>query len=79
MERGERRAAVYRFVGRYVDRCGYAPTLREIAAGVGLATPSAALHHLYQLEEMGLIERRFHAARAIRLVFRAGADGPEIE
>ncbi|MFG3370948.1 winged helix-turn-helix transcriptional regulator [Streptomyces sp. NPDC090032] len=34
-----------------------APTVREIAAAVGLASPSSALYQLRRLEEAGIVRR----------------------
>jgi repressor LexA len=44
---------------------GYPPTIREIAALVGLASPSTVAHHLDVLEERGLIRRDVRGPRAL--------------
>jgi len=50
-----------------VERSGYPPTVREIAAAVGLASPSSVTYHLKALERHGLLHRRAHAPRAVDL------------
>lgn len=45
---------------------GFAPTLREIASEVGLASASSVHHHVRVLEEAELVERRAGCPRAIR-------------
>lgn len=47
---------------------GCSPTLREIAAECGYATPSVVVHHLRRLRALGLVEWRDGKARTIRLV-----------
>jgi repressor LexA len=50
-----------------VEQSGYPPTVREIAAAVGLASPSSVTYHLKALERHGLLRRRAHAPRAVDL------------
>lgn len=57
---------------RLSARNGFAPTLRELAAEVGLASASTVLHHVRVLEEAELVERRAGCPRAIR--HRIGGD-----
>lgn len=45
---------------------GFAPTLREIASEVGLASASSVHRHVRVLEEAELVERRAGCPRAIR-------------
>ncbi len=60
--------ALYEYLRRYVRRHGYAPTLREMQAGMGFSSVNLARHYLKQLEKAGLIERDFAAARGIRII-----------
>jgi len=46
----------------------YSPTVREIAAGIGVRSPHSVTQHLDKLEEKGLIERTPRSPRGIRLV-----------
>jgi DNA-binding MarR family transcriptional regulator len=65
------------FIAAHIEREGYAPTVREIAAAMGVA-PSAALATVEQLEKDGFIERPkgpsgVAIARAMRLTRAAAA------
>lgn len=51
----ERQVGILRFIERFRDEHGYPPSLREIAAGVGLASSSSAFYHIGVLEELGLL------------------------
>lgn len=68
----DRWRAVLRFIGEYVRREGFAPTIQEIADGVGLKSKSSVEHHLVHLEEMGLIARKARAPRTIRITIPRG-------
>jgi len=65
-----RRAAILEFITDYWTVNGYAPTVREVARGVGLATPSAAYHHLVLLERDGRLQWKTTIARSLRVVQR---------
>lgn len=67
-ELGQPAQALYDFLRRYILHHGYAPTLREMQAGLGWDSPTSVRHHLNQLVEAGLIERECGTARGIRLV-----------
>jgi SOS-response transcriptional repressor LexA len=64
----DRRSQVLSFVQRYVQENGYAPTCEEIREAVGLSSKSHAAYYLEALKEEGLVERRAHAPRGLRLV-----------
>jgi repressor LexA len=51
---------------------GYPPTLREIGAAVGLASPSSVAYQLGVLEELGLIRRDAGGSRAVHIRAAAG-------
>ncbi len=53
----DRQRRIVEFVRGYTTAYRRSPSLREIAAAVGLATPSAAAYQLDRLEEMGFISR----------------------
>ena len=61
--------ALYDGLCRYYRQYGYAPTLRELTAMLGWASTNSTRHHLAALEEVGLIERDYGAARGIRLLY----------
>jgi repressor LexA len=45
----------------------YPPTVREIAAGVGLSSSSTVHYHLTELVKLGLVERKPNCPRCITL------------
>jgi len=55
---------------RLHERDGFAPSLRELAAEVGVASASTVLHHVRVLERRGVVERRPHAARTVTTTSR---------
>lgn len=65
---GETRQKVYDYLIKYIKEYGYAPSVRELAEGVGLKSSSSAYNHLSKLEEEGKIEMRGNSSRAIKIV-----------
>ena len=68
-----RQREIWSFLGDYVDRHGYPPTVREIGEAVGLASPSTVHAHLANLERAGLLRRDPTKPRALELVGREKA------
>jgi SOS-response transcriptional repressor LexA len=68
------RAAILAFIGEYAATHGWAPTVREIAAGTGASSTSLVIYHLRALERSGRIVRG-SGARALRIV-ALGTIGP---
>ena len=62
-----RRQRIIEYIATNLRTSGYPPSVREIAAGVGLASTSAVHHHLSALEREGLLERDATQSRALRL------------
>jgi repressor LexA len=62
-----RKQRIIDYIATTVRESGYPPSVREIAAAVGLASTSAVHHHLSSLEREGLLERDATQSRAIRL------------
>jgi repressor LexA len=62
-----RKQRIIEYIATTVRESGYPPSVREIAAAVGLASTSAVHHHLSALEREGLLERDATQSRAIRL------------
>lgn len=62
------RQRVYDFIVQYIKKNGYAPTVREIGEAVSLKSTSSVFNHLIALENVGKIEIKDKASRAIRLV-----------
>lgn len=46
---------ILEFVNRFMQENGYAPTIREIGAAVGLRSTASVSYHLNQLREKGLL------------------------
>lgn len=65
---GKRQLAIYDFIRTYTDEHGYPPSVREIGAAVGLASPSTVHMHLKVLEERGLIKRDSKKPRTIEVM-----------
>jgi len=64
------RSRILDFIRRFLDRRGYAPTVRDIARGCNISTPSVVQYHLNMLEEQGHIRRDPEVFRSIQLVER---------
>ena len=56
---------IYDYIVDFTARNGYPPSVREIAAAVGLKSPSTVHFHLKALEEAGAIVRGSGKTRAI--------------
>ena len=46
---------ILEFVNRFIQENGYAPSIREIGAAVGLRSTASVSYHLQQLREKGLL------------------------
>lgn len=55
------------YLQKYIDRHGYAPTLDEIATHFHLSSLATVHKHLSNLEDKGLIRRKWNFSRAIEL------------
>jgi repressor LexA len=62
-----RRQRIIEYIAATLRESGYPPSVREIAAAVGLASTSAVHHHLSAMEKDGLLERDATQSRALRL------------
>jgi len=66
----DRQRQIWNYLVEYVERHGYPPTVREIGAEVGLASPSTVHAHLANLERAGLLKRDPTKPRALELIGR---------
>jgi repressor LexA len=73
-----RQQEIWSFLGEYVDRHGYPPTVREIGEAVGLASPSTVHAHLANLERAGLLKRDPTKPRALELIGREKPVEPSV-
>jgi repressor LexA len=56
------------FIAGFIKKKGYAPSIRDIAAGCGVSSPSIAQYRLDILEREGYIHRDRGISRSISLV-----------
>lgn len=49
---------IYNYLIEYIKRYGYAPSVREIAKGIGLKSTSSVHNQLIKLEQDGKLEIR---------------------
>lgn len=63
-----RQVLILDYLKAAVESQGYAPTMREIGAAVGLTSSASVKYQLDILEEKGLIRRGDNSGRAIELV-----------
>ena len=74
---GKRQLAIYDFIRTYSTEHGYPPSVREIGAAVGLASPSTVHMHLKVLEEHGLIRRDSQKPRTIEVLDKQTSSADE--
>jgi SOS-response transcriptional repressor LexA len=70
----KRQLLVLDFIAKYIERAGYAPTIREIGDGLDIRSNNGVNDHLKALVRKGLLERDLERSRAMRLV-QAPAQG----
>ena len=63
-----RQVAILEFIKTATESQGYAPSMREIAEGAGLASPASVKYQLDILEEKGFIRRDENRGRAMEVV-----------
>src|SRR5688572_32754394 len=63
-----RQKEIFDFVGRHIEKKGYAPTIEEIGEHFGLSSLATVHKHLANLQEKGLIKRAWNRSRALELV-----------
>lgn len=63
-----RSEAILTFIREYIDKHGWAPTVREICKAVEIDSTSVVQGHLQRLEARGYIRRGEHTPRAIAVV-----------
>ena len=63
----KKQTAVYNFITDFCAKHGYSPSVREIAAGLNLASPSTVHTHMKALADAGLISKQTNKPRAISL------------
>ncbi len=64
----KRQKQLYDYLDDFIVRHGYAPTLEEIGAQFKLSSLATVHKHLSNLEQKGLIRRKWNFSRAIEMV-----------
>jgi repressor LexA len=63
-----RQAECLRFIESFIAEWSHAPTMREIAAALGVKLPCSAHHLVRGLRIKGYIEVDFHRSRSIKVI-----------
>ena len=74
----KRQKELYDYIGDFIASHGYAPTLEEIGGHFELSSLATVHKHLSNLEQKGLIKRKWNFSRAIELV-RQGKKAAAVE
>ena len=64
----KRQKEIVDYLDDYIAEHGYAPTLEEIGARFNLSSPATVHKHLTNLEEKGIIRRKWNHSRALELM-----------
>ncbi len=64
----KRQREIFDYIGKYADKMGYPPTVREIGKAVGLHSSSTVHVHLANLEKAGVLRRDPSKPRAIEVL-----------
>ncbi len=64
-------ARILRFIERWLERSGRAPSVREISRGLGLKSSSGVQYHLRAMERRGVLVRGRNRGRKIWIVQRS--------
>ena len=67
MELTYRRQRICEFIAQFTTENGFAPTLREIGDGVGIASTAAVQYQILSLERAGALRRKAGYSRTIVL------------
>lgn len=64
----KRQREIFEYIGKYTDKMGYPPTVREIGKAVGLTSSSTVHVHLANLEKAGVLRRDPSKPRALEVL-----------
>jgi repressor LexA len=62
-----RERQILEFISQFIQRFGYAPTLKEIGAALGMASPATVHEHIDKLRQRGFIKKLDGTARGLDL------------
>ncbi len=77
----KRQRQIVDFIGQYIAKFGYSPTLQEIADALGVSSLATVHEHLQTLAKKGVIRRFEGAVRGLELLDKTAAtliDGIEL-
>ena len=63
----DKQQRILEYLNEFIEENGYPPTVREIAAAVGLRSPSTVHYQLARLREQGLLSGDASKSRAVTL------------
>lgn len=66
----KRQRQIVDYIAQYIQKSGFAPTLREIADAIGVSSLATVHEHLQALERKKVIRKHVGAVRGIELVDR---------
>jgi len=64
----KRQREIFDYIGSYLSKHGYPPTVREIGKAVGLHSSSTVHAHLSKLESLGVVKRDPSKPRALEVM-----------
>lgn len=70
------------FITQFIQRYGYAPTLKEIGESMGIHSPATVHEHVDRLRLKGFIKKLDGTARGLEVIrgtYRSGADEGSVE
>lgn len=70
------------FITQFIQRYGYAPTLKEIGEGMGTSSPATVHEHVDKLRQKGFIRKLDGTARGLEIIkenYRAGSNEAAVE
>jgi repressor LexA len=62
-----RQRQILNFINQYIQKWGYAPTLKEIAKALGIVSPTTICEQLLVMEEKGVLKRIRGKSRGIEI------------
>jgi repressor LexA len=74
-----RQKQVLKIIAAHLQQQGYPPSVREIAASLGVKNVFGVQRHLHALEKKGFLARSEGSSRAIRLTPAAAAHHPPVD
>ena len=66
----KRQRQIVDYIGQYIQRHGYSPTLKEIAGAIGVSSLATVHEHLQALHRKKIIKKHEGAVRGIELIDR---------